>query len=121
MVFTIMASFFFYFFIFFNFSSVFVIILVYNLYPFNWKNKKKFIEGKVCTTPVTCGCKLLSLKRRLKEHFASRCRKKLRDFSANYITNCSIHSRLSTHLFFSRVALKTFVSNYLKLYREPMK
>ena len=107
MIFTIMPTFFFFnFLIFFYFSLVFVIILVYNLYPFNWKNKKKFIEGKVCTTPVTCGCKLLPLKRRLKEHCASRCRKKLRDFSTNCITNCSIHSRLSTHLFFFKSGFK---------------
>ena len=52
----------------------------------------------------------------------SRFRLKLREIPSNYISNCSVRSRLpSRQVFFSNVTLKTIASSYCKLYREPMK
>ena len=51
----------------------------------------------------------------------SRCCIKLQDFFTNYVSYCSIRSRLSTYQVFLSVALKTLASSYLKMYRKPIK
>ena len=51
----------------------------------------------------------------------SRCRTNLRDFHINYISNCSIRSRLSAYQVFLSVTFKTLASSCSKMYREPMK
>ena len=52
----------------------------------------------------------------------SQFRLKLRLFSTNYISNCSIRSRISTYqVFFLSIALQTLGSNYLKMYCEAVK
>ena len=67
------------------------IILVYNLSPLNWGNKKKFFEGKkkkklkACTKPVTWGFKLWPWEEWLEKHFESIYRLNLSDFLTNYI------------------------------------
>ena len=42
-------------------------------------------------------------------------------FHTNYISNCSLSSRLFTYQVFSGVSLKTLASSRSKMYREPMK
>ena len=102
------------------------IILVYKLSPLNWIIKKRLIEGgkniglKASTKPVIRWCKLWHWKHDSRNKLC-RCRFKIALFFTNYLSNCSIRSRLSTCQVFPNVTLNTFASNYLKMYREPIK
>ena len=51
----------------------------------------------------------------------SRCSLNFRDFPTNYISNCSIRSRLSTYQVFSSVTLKSLASCSSKMHCEAMK
>ena len=52
----------------------------------------------------------------------SRFRLNLHDFLANYISNCSIRSKLSNYqVLFSSVTLKNLASSCGKMYREAVK
>ena len=55
------------------------------------------------------------------ECFESRFWFNLPVFHTNYISNCSLSSRLFTYQVFSGVSLKKLASSRSKMYREPMK
>ena len=60
-------------------------------------------------------------KRKAFTNKLTRCRSNLRDFYINYISNCSIRSRISAYQVFLSVTFKTLASSCSKMYREPMK
>ena len=98
------------------------------IYPFKLdKLKKNSAKGKKLWLKKGEQSSLLDdakyyLERNDSRNVLSRCCMKLHGFFTNYVSYCSICSRPSTYqVFFLSVTLKNLASNYLKMYRGPIK